>query len=102
MFKKVHLCWNIINSKEVLRNVRTFGNNMLHSAETALYQSKHAITTLDNNQKGHPSKFQRFGSSHAFVKATKRLFGQFALLKIRKFDLVFFYSLLQHGSRAFD
>ena len=57
--------------------VRPYGDNMLHSAATALYQSKYTVATLDNNQKGHPSKFQRFGSSNTFVKVTARYFRQF-------------------------
>ena len=30
------------------------------------------VWTLNNNQKGHPKKFQRFGSSNRFVKVTGR------------------------------
>ena len=30
------------------------------------------VWMLDNNQKGHPKKFQRFGSSNRFVKVTGR------------------------------
>ena len=60
-----------------LRNACPHGDNMPHSEATALYQSKHAVGTPNNNHKGCPSKFQCFGSSNALVKFTARCFRQF-------------------------
>ena len=40
-----------------LRHIRPCGDNMLESPVTALCNSNCTIATLDNNQKGHPSKF---------------------------------------------
>jgi len=60
-----------------LRHVRPYGDNMLQSAATALYNSNFTVATLDNNQKGNPLKFQRYGSSNTFVKVTARYFRDF-------------------------
>ena len=64
--------------KTFLKRVRPYGDNMLQSAASELYKSKVTIATLDNNQKGHPNKFQRFGSSNKFVKVTARYFRQYS------------------------
>ena len=64
--------------KTFLKRVRPYGDNMLQSAASKLYRSKTTIATLDNNQKGHPKKFQRFGSSNKFVKVTARYFRQYS------------------------
>ena len=63
--------------KTFLKHVRPYGDNMLESAASVLYQSKYSVAILDNNQKGHPSKFQRYGSSNKFVKVTARYFREF-------------------------
>ena len=63
--------------KTFLRHVRPYGENMLISASSLLYKSKVTVATLDNNQKGHPNKYQRFGSSNKFVKVTARYFKNY-------------------------
>ena len=63
--------------KTFLKRVRPYGDNMLQYAASELYKSNVTIATLDNNQKGHPNKYQRFGSSNKFVKVTARYFRQY-------------------------
>ena len=64
--------------KTFLKHVCPYGDNMLQSAASVLYKNKYSVAVLDNNQKGHPSKFQRFGSSNKFVKVTARYFREFS------------------------
>ena len=45
---------------------------MLPTIAHRLNQLQKTVWTLDNNQKGYPKKFQRFGSSNRFVKVTGR------------------------------
>ena len=45
---------------------------MIHAVPKALSQHKIHCATLDNNQKGNPRKFQRFGSRNFYLKVTGR------------------------------
>ena len=63
--------------KTFLKRVRPYGDKMLEYVSSELYKTKTTVATLDNNQKGHPHKYQRFGSSNKFVKVTARYFRQF-------------------------
>ena len=55
-----------------LRTVRPFGNAMIENITATLSHVNKTVWMLDNNQRGHPLKFQRFGSSNNFVKVTSR------------------------------
>ena len=55
-----------------LRTVRPFGNAMIENITATLSHVNKTVWMLDNNQRGHPLKFQRFGSSNNFVKVTGR------------------------------
>ena len=59
--------------KTFLRTVQPYGNAMLNKIQSMLSSMNHTCVTLDNNQKGHPLKYQRFGSSNQFVKVTARM-----------------------------
>ena len=55
-----------------LRSVKPYGNAMVESITSTLSHVNKTVWILDNNQRGHPLKFQRFGSSNNFVKVTGR------------------------------
>ena len=55
-----------------LKVVKPFGDAMLSNIAIRLSGLSKTVWMLDNNQKGHPKKFQRFGSSNKFVKVTGR------------------------------
>ena len=55
-----------------IRTVRPFGDAMTANVTKTLEQVDKTVWMLDNNQRGHPLKFQRFGSSNNFVKVTGR------------------------------
>ena len=55
-----------------LNYVKPFAKTMLSTIANRLSQLQKTVWTLDNNQRGHPKKFQRFGSSNRFVKVTGR------------------------------
>ena len=45
---------------------------MIYNITQKLSATQKSVWMMDNNQKGHPKKFQRFGSSNRFVKVTGR------------------------------
>ena len=55
-----------------LKTVRPYGDQMIERVTRTLSKCKKTVWMLDNNQRGHPLKFQRFGSSNTFVKVTGR------------------------------
>ena len=55
-----------------LRPIKTHVDTMLSNVSNRLSQLQKIVYTLNNNQKGHPRKFQSFGSSNRFVKVTGR------------------------------
>ena len=55
-----------------LRSVKPYGSTMIDNITSKLSQVNKTVWMLDNNQRGHPLKFQRFGSSNNFVKVTGR------------------------------
>ena len=55
-----------------LRSVKAYGDAMIDSITSTLSHVNKTVWMLDNNQRGHPLKFQRFGSSNNFVKVTGR------------------------------
>ena len=55
-----------------LRTVKPFGDSMLKNVAKCLSKVHKTVWTLDNNQRGHPLKYQRYGSSNNFVKVTGR------------------------------
>lgn len=94
---KVMICWAIISSganygrgigkivnrratyigasattQTFLRTVKPSGDSMLQNVAKCLSKVDKTVWTLDNNQIGHPLKYQRYGSSNNFVKVTGR------------------------------
>ena len=59
-------------AQSFLRTIKPYADTMLSNIAIRLSQLQKTVWTLDNNQKGHPEKFQRFGSSNTFVKVTGR------------------------------
>ena len=59
-------------TRSFLRCVKPHADKMLSNIAIRLSHVLKTCWTLDNNQKGHPKKFQRFGSSNRFVKVTGR------------------------------
>ena len=59
-------------TKTILRTVKPLSDNMLSIIHKRLSTVDKTVWILDNNQRGHPSKYQRFGSSNTFVKVTRR------------------------------
>ena len=57
-----------------LRTVNPFGNAMIDNITATLMHLNKTVWMLDNNQRGHSLKFQRFGSSNNFVKVTGRTY----------------------------
>ena len=55
-----------------LRAVKPYGNAMIENITSTLSHVNKTVWMLDNNQRGHPLKFQRYGSSNNFVKVTGR------------------------------
>jgi hypothetical protein len=55
-------------------------NSVLHN----LLRDNHDITVccMDNNQQGHPMKFQRNGVSNRFIKVTGRIIKEATLFSI--------------------
>ena len=58
--------------RSFLRFVKPHATDMLDNVQKRLSQLQKTVWTLDNNQKGHPMKFQRYGSSNCFAKVTGR------------------------------
>lgn len=54
------------------RTVGPFVNAMIDNITVILSHLNKTVWMLDNIQRGHPLKFQRFGSSNNFVKVTGR------------------------------
>ena len=52
--------------------VKPLADKILSSIESRLSTVDKTVWTLDNNQRGNPLKYQRFGSSNTFVKVTGR------------------------------
>ena len=65
-----------------LRTVRPFGDAMIANVTKILEQVDKTVWMLDNNQRSHPLKFQRFGSSNNFVQVTGRTSRQRALVRL--------------------
>ena len=59
-------------TKTFLCTVKPLSDNMLSSIAICLSSVDKTVWTLDNNQRVHPLKYQRFGSSNTFVKVTGR------------------------------
>ena len=57
-------------TQSFLRSVKPHAESILSNVYQRLSREQKIVWTLDNNQKGHPKKFQRFGSSNRFVKVT--------------------------------
>ena len=55
-----------------LRSVKPYGITMIDNITSTLSRVNKTVWILDNNQRGYPLKFQRFGSSNNFVKVTGR------------------------------
>ena len=51
-------------TRSFLRSIKPHADMMLSNISNRLSQLHKTVWTLDNNQKGHPKKFQRFGSSN--------------------------------------
>ena len=60
-----------------LRAVRPYGDKMIEHVTAILVHCIKNMWMLNNNQRGHPFKFQRFGSSNTFVKVTGRTSRKF-------------------------
>ena len=56
--------------KMIMRNTQRFCDKQVNSIKRILSKENSMWFMLDNNQKGHPLIFQRFGSSNKFVKIT--------------------------------
>lgn len=56
--------------KTMMKNSQTFHDKQVNSIKRILSQENSMFFMLDNNQKGHSLTFQKFGSSHTFVKVT--------------------------------
>ena len=50
---------------------------MAHTLKKELSPIKNFMCSLDNNQKGQPLKYQRYGSSNKFVKVTAFIIKEF-------------------------
>ena len=59
-------------TQSFLRHVKPHIETMLSTIAINLSGLLKTVWMLDNNQKGHPKKFQRYGSSNRFVKVTGR------------------------------
>ena len=59
-------------TRTFLKTVRPYGDQMIERVTETLSNCNKTVWMLDNNQRGHPLKFQRFGSSNTFVKVTGR------------------------------
>ena len=59
-------------TKTFIRIVKPFGDAMIKNITSKLSHVNRTVWMLDNNQRGHPRKFQCFGSSNKFVKVTGR------------------------------
>ena len=55
-----------------LITVKPRADTMIMNVTNILFYINKTIWTLDNNQRGHPLKYQRFGSSNSLVKVTGR------------------------------
>ena len=55
-----------------VRVVKPYVNSIFFNITIGLRSLLKTVWMLDNTQKGHPKKFQRFGSSNQFVKVTGR------------------------------
>ena len=53
-----------------MRRTRLWRQNMILAIYLRLEDEMNIVACLDNNQKGHPMKYQRFGKSNRFVKVT--------------------------------
>jgi hypothetical protein len=62
------------NINTMLNKVNLLNRNMNEKISSILKPMKYFVAALDNNQRGHNVKFQRGGSSNAFVKVTGRFF----------------------------
>ena len=56
--------------RNFLRKVALYGQLMENNVTNTLSCVDKTVWTLDNNQLGHPLKYQRFGSSNDLIKAT--------------------------------
>ena len=61
--------------------------NMSHTIKKELSPIKNFMCSLDNNQKGQPLKYQRFGSSNTFVKVTAFIIKEFVCDELFMDDL---------------
>ena len=61
-----------VTTKTFLRAVQPFSDSMLSIIGTCLSSVDKTVWTIDNNQRGHTLKYQRFGISNTFVKVTGR------------------------------
>ncbi len=59
-------------------------NSVVHNS----LRDNHDVTVccMDNNQRGHPMKFQRNGVSNRFVKVTGRIIKEATLFDINDID----------------
>ena len=63
--------------KTFLLKTKEWRDNMETTLNKKLSHIKNFMCCLDNNQKGHPLKYQRFGSSNKFVKVTGFIVKEF-------------------------
>ena len=68
-------------TKTCIRVVKPFCDQMIDKVTSTLSRVNKTVCMLDNNQRGHPSKFQRFGSSNKFVKVAGRTSKQCVVCK---------------------
>ena len=59
-------------TRTFIRTVKPHADSMIYNITQKLSGMQKSVWMMDNNQKGHPKKFQRFGSSNRFVKVTGR------------------------------
>ena len=62
-----------------LRIVRPYGNTMIDNVTETLRSRHKTVWMLDNNQRGHPLKFQRVRRSNKIVNVTGRMSREFTV-----------------------
>ena len=63
-------------TKTCIRVVKPFGDQIIDKVTSTLSRVNKTVWMLDNDQRGHPLKFQRFGSSNKFMKVKGRTLKQ--------------------------
>ena len=80
--KRATYCGIPLSVKTMIKNIRHDSEKVEKTVMNVLSQQKYIVAAMDNNQKGYPKKYQRYGISNQFIKVTASFFKLYSSIPI--------------------